>query len=192
MLQRLYDWMMDKAAHRHAIWWLTVVSFIESSIFPLPPDIMLIPMILATPRRWLVLSLVCTATSVAGGFVGYAIGYYAMDSVGMAVLGALHLVDKFQALKPLVDEYGVWVILVKGMTPIPYKLVTISAGAFKFDLLQFTVASVISRAMRFLIVGALLWKFGPPIREFVERRLKLVTTAFVIALIGGFFAVKLL
>ncbi|MGE5504160.1 MAG: YqaA family protein [Actinomycetota bacterium] len=192
MIKALYDWMMDKAAHRHAVWWLAAVSFIESSFFPIPPDIMLIPMVLAAPTRWLRLSLVCTAASVVGGYLGYAIGYFAMDAVGMPILAALHLVDKFQAFKPLVDQYGVWVIIVKGMTPIPYKLITISAGAFKFDLAQFTVASVISRGMRFLMVSALLWKFGAPIRTFVERRLKLVTTAFVVALVGGFLAVKLL
>jgi membrane protein YqaA with SNARE-associated domain len=192
MIKALYDWMMAKAAHRHAVWWLAAVSFIESSFFPIPPDIMLIPMVLAAPTRWWRLSLVCTAASVVGGYFGYAIGYYAMDAVGIPILAALGLVDKFHAFKPLVDQYGVWVIIVKGMTPIPYKLITISAGAFKFDLAQFTVASLISRGMRFLMVSALLWKFGPPIREFVERRLKLVTTAFVVALVGGFLAVKLL
>lgn len=190
MLQKTYDWMMDKAAHRHAIWWLAAVSFIESSFFPIPPDVMLIPMVLAAPTRWLSIAMVCTVSSVVGGYLGYAIGYFAMDSVGAAILGALHLTDKFHAFKPLVDQYGVWVILIKGMTPIPYKLITISAGAFDFDLASFTFASVISRGMRFVLVAALLWKFGPPIRDFVERRLKLVTTAFVLLLIGGVAVLK--
>jgi membrane protein YqaA with SNARE-associated domain len=192
MLKSLYDWMMAKAADRRAIWWLAAISFIESSFFPIPPDIMLIPMVLAAPTRWFFIAMVCTLSSVVGGFFGYAIGYYAMDSIGMIILGALHLTEKFHAFKPLVDEYGVWVILIKGMTPIPYKLITISAGAFHFDLMSFSFASVISRGMRFVMVAALLWKFGPPIRVFVENRLKLVTTAFVVLLVGGFFAVKLL
>jgi membrane protein YqaA with SNARE-associated domain len=192
MLKRIYDFMMDKAAHRHAIWWLAAISFMESSFFPIPPDVMLIPMVLAAPTRWLRLALVCTVASVVGGYFGYAIGYFAMDTVGKAILDAFHLGDKFLALKPIIDEWGVWFIIVKGMTPIPYKLITITAGAFDFDLLKFTIASVIARSMRFVLVAALLWRFGEPIRVFVERRLKLVTTAFVIALVGGFFVLRLL
>ena len=192
MLKGLYDWMMAKAAHRHAIWWLAAISFIESSFFPIPPDVMLIPMVIAAPTRWWRIALICTISSVIGGYLGYAIGYFAMDSIGMAILGAFHLQDKFQALKPIIDEWGVWFIIIKGMTPIPYKLVTITAGAFDFDLTKFTFASIIARGMRFFMVAALLWKFGLPIRSFVETRLKLVTTVFVVALIGGFFLVKLL
>lgn len=192
MLQKIYDWMMDKAAHRHAVWWLAAISFIESSVFPIPPDIMLIPLVLAAPSRWWRLALICTISSVAGGFLGYAIGFFFMDTVGAAILAAFHLADKFAAFKPLVDQYGVWVIIVKGATPIPYKLITISAGAFHFDLAHFTFASVIARGMRFFLVAALLWKFGTPIRDFVEKRLKLVTTAAVVLLVGGFAVVKLL
>jgi membrane protein YqaA with SNARE-associated domain len=192
MLKGLYDWMMDKAAHRHAIWWLAAISFIESSFFPIPPDVMLIPMVIAAPTRWWRIALVCTISSVIGGFLGYAIGATAMDSIGMAILGAFHLQDKFLALKPIIDEWGVWFIIVKGATPIPYKLVTITAGAFHFDLTKFALASVVARGMRFFLVAALLWRFGPPIRDFVERRLKLVTTLFVVALVGGFLALKLL
>lgn len=192
MLQKTYDWMMDKAAHRHAIWWLAFISFIESSVFPIPPDIMLIPLVLAAPTRWFSIAFICTASSVAGGYLGYAIGYYFMDSLGQWVLTVFHLHDKFAAFKPLVDQYGVWVIIVKGATPIPYKLITIAAGAFHFDLAEFTFASFVARAMRFFLVAALLWKFGPPIRDFVEKRLKLVTTLGVVLLIGGFLVVKLL
>jgi membrane protein YqaA with SNARE-associated domain len=192
MLQKIYDWMMEKAGHRHAMAWLAAVSFIESSVFPIPPDIMLIPMVLAAPTRWWMLAAVCTASSVVGGYFGYAIGYLAMDSIGMAILNAFHLGDKFQAMKPLIDQYGVWMIIVKGATPIPYKLITITAGAFHFDLVKFTFASIIARGMRFFIVAALLWKFGPPIRAFVETRLKLVMTGFVVLLVGGFAVLKYL
>lgn len=192
MLRKTYDWMMEKAAHRHAIWWLAFISFIESSFFPIPPDVMLIPLILAAPTRWFRIAMICTLSSVIGGFLGYAIGYYLMDSVGMAILGMLHLETKFEALRPLVDEYGVWVIIVKGATPIPYKLITITAGAFHFDLLKFSFASVIARGMRFMLIAVLLWKFGPPIRVFVETRLKLVTTAIVLLGIAGVAVLKFL
>ena len=192
MLQKTYDWMMEKAAHRHAVWWLAAISFIESSIFPIPPDLMLIPMVLAAPTRWFRLALVCTVSSVVGGYLGYAIGYYFMDSVGAAILAAFHLTEKFAAFKPLVDEYGVWVIIVKGATPIPYKLITIAAGAFHFDLAHFTFASIIARGMRFFLVAVLLWQFGPPIRHFVETRLKLVTTALVVLMVAGVAVLKLL
>jgi len=192
MLQKTYDWMMEKAAHRHAVWWLAAISFIESSVFPIPPDLMLIPMVLAAPTRWFRLALVCTMSSVIGGYLGYAIGYYFMDSVGAAILATLHLTEKFAAFKPLVDEYGVWVIIVKGATPIPYKLITIAAGAFHFDLAHFTFASIIARGMRFFLVAVLLWQFGPPIRHFVETRLKLVTTALVVLMVAGVAVLKLL
>jgi len=191
-VKAIYDWMMAKAAHRHAVWWLAAVSFIESSVFPIPPDVMLIPMVLAAPTRWVRIALVCTLASVAGGYLGYAIGHFAMDTIGMAILGAFHLVDKFQALKPVIDEWGVWFIIIKGMTPIPYKLVTITAGAFDFDLLRFTFASIVARGLRFFLVAALLWKFGVPIRDFVEHRLALVTTLFVLLLVGGFVVLKFL
>lgn len=192
MLQKTYDWMMDKAAHRHAIWWMALISFIESSFFPIPPDLMLIPLVLAAPSRWWRIALVCTIASVAGGYLGYAIGYFFMDTIGVVILDAFHLNEKFEAFRPLVDQYGAWVIIVKGATPIPYKLITIAAGAFHFDLTQFTVASVVARAMRFFLVAALLWKFGPPIRDFVEKRLTLVMTVTVVLIVAGFLAVKLL
>lgn len=192
MLRKSYDWMMEKAAHRHALWWLAVISFVESSFFPIPPDVMLIPLILAAPTRWFTVALVCTMSSVVGGFLGYAIGYYLMDSIGVAILQAFHLTDSFEAFRPLVDQYGVWVIIVKGATPIPYKLITITAGAFHFDLAKFAFASVIARGMRFFLIAALLWKFGPPIRTFVETRLTLVTTIAVILGVAGVAVLKLL
>lgn len=191
MLQKTYDWMMDRAGHGHAVWWLAAISFIESSFFPIPPDVMLIPMVLAAPTRWFRLAVVCTLASVAGGYLGYAIGYFLMESVGMAILTVFHAVEKFQGLKPVIDEWGVWFIIAKGMTPFPYKVVTIAAGAFHFDLAEFTFASVVARGMRFFLVALLLWKFGPPIRVFVEKRLKLVMTAALVLLVGGFAMLKL-
>ncbi len=192
MLKSLYDWMMAKAEHPQAIWWLAAVSFIESSFFPIPPDVMLIPMVIAAPSRWLRIAVICTISSVIGGFLGYAIGYFLIDTVGMQILNAFKLVEAYGQFKCWADKWGVWVIILKGWTPIPYKLITIAAGGLKFDLLAFAFASVIARSMRFFLVAALLWRYGEQIRAFVERRLKLVTTLFVVALVGGFLAVKML
>ncbi|MBB6254092.1 YqaA family protein [Nitrospirillum iridis] len=192
MLQRLYDWTIRLAGHRHAVWALAGVSFIESSVFPIPPDLLLIPLILADRRRAFFLATVCTVASVIGGFLGYAIGYYFWDTIGHRVIEAYGLMDKYMEFKTGFDEKGAWIIILKGMTPIPYKLVTIASGAFQFDLATFAGASLISRAIRFFLVAALLWKFGEPIRTFVEKRLTLVTTVALALVISGFVLVKYL
>jgi membrane protein YqaA with SNARE-associated domain len=192
VFQRFYQWILKVAGHRHALWALAAVSFIESSFFPIPPDILLIPMVLAAPRRAWLIAGVCTLASVAGGYLGYAIGYFAFDAIGQRVLEFYHAMDKYQALKSSFAEWGAWIIVLKGMTPIPYKLITIASGALKFNLVAFTLASLISRSLRFFLVAALLRRFGEPIRAFIERRLMLVTTLFAIALVGGFVALRYL
>lgn len=192
MLQRAYDWVMELAAHRHAVWWLAAISFIESSIFPIPPDVMLIPMIMAVRHQAWWFATVCTVSSVIGGYLGYAIGYFLYETVGAWVIKAYGLAEKFDALRKGFDEYGVWIILIKGATPIPYKLITIASGVFQFDLTAFSLASVASRGFRFFLVAILLWHFGPVIRDFVEKRLMMVTTVGVILLVGGFVVVKYL
>jgi len=190
MLQRVYDSTMSLAAHRHALWFLVAVAFIESSIFPIPPDVLLIPMVLAAPRRAFLFAAVATVASVAGGYLGYAIGYFAFEAVGERVLAFYHVMDKYEALKASFAEWGAWIIILKGMTPIPYKLVTIASGALKFDLATFTLASLVSRSLRFFLVAALLWRFGEPIRRFIEERLMLVTSVFAAALVGGFVVLR--
>lgn len=192
MLRRLYDTTMRLAGHRHAMWWMAAVSFVESSVFPIPPDVMLVPMVLAERRKAWVYALVCTLASVAGGFLGYAIGYFLFESIGDWVIRVYHLAQEFETFKHTFNEYGAWIVVIKGMTPIPYKLITITAGVTHLGLAVFAAASVVSRAIRFFLVAWLLWQFGPPIRDFIERRLTLVTTSFVVALVGGFFAIKLL
>lgn len=192
MLRRLYDWTMGLAGHRHALPWLAAVSFIESSIFPIPPDVMLIPMVLAAPTQAWRIATVCTVASVVGGWVGYAIGYFAFETVGEAIIALYGLQAKFAAFRDTFNEYGAWIVIIKGMTPIPYKLITITAGVTHLDLVTFTVSSVVSRAIRFFLLAALLWRFGPAIREFIEKRLMLLTTAFAVALIGGFLVVRYL
>jgi membrane protein YqaA with SNARE-associated domain len=192
MLRRMYDWTLSLAAGRHAERALGVVSFVESSFFPIPPDVLLIPMIIARPERAWRLAFIATITSVIGGFFGYAIGYFLFEAVGQPILEFYGIVNKYDELRHLFDEWGAWIIIVKGMTPIPYKFLTITSGARHFDLLIFTLASVVSRGLRFFLVAALLWKFGPPIRDFIEKRLTLVLTVGLVILIGGFVVLKYL
>jgi len=192
MLRRIYDRVIALAEHPRALWWLGVVSFVESSFFPIPPDAMLIPMVLAKPQRAWIIATVCTVASVAGGFLGYAIGYYFFETWGHSIIQFYGLQDGFARFQQQFNEYGLWVILIKGLTPIPYKLVTIASGAAHFDLLTFGVASLLTRGARFFLVAALLRVFGDPIRHFIEKRLTLVTTAFVVILVGGFIAIAYL
>ncbi len=192
MLRRMYDWTLSLAAGRHAERALAGVSFVESSFFPIPPDILLIPMIIARPERAWRLATIATISSVIGGFLGYAIGYFLFEAVGQPILQFYGIVDKYDELRHLFDEWGAWIIIVKGMTPIPYKFLTITSGALHFDLAIFAVASVISRGLRFFLVAALLWKFGAPIRDFIEMRLTLVLTLGVVILVGGFVVLKYL
>jgi len=190
MIRSLYDWVIRLAAHPRAVPALGVISFLESSVFPIPPDVMLIPMVLANRAKAFTIAAVCTVTSVLGGLLGYAIGYYAFETIGEWVVRTYHLEAGLEAFRAGFDKYGVWIILIKGLTPIPYKLVTIASGAAHFDLLTFVWASIVTRGARFFIVAALLWKFGDPIRTFVEKRLTLLTWLFLIALIGGFVAFR--
>ncbi len=192
MLRGIYDWTLRMAAHKRAEWALAGVSFVESSIFPIPPDVLLMPMVLADRSKAWRYATIATIASVIGGFLGYAIGYFLFEAVGKAILEFYHVMDKYDALKHSFDEWGAWIIIAKGWTPIPFKFLTITSGALQFGLLAFTVASVISRGMRFFLVAGLLWAFGPPIRAFVEKRLGLVTTLFVVILVGGFIAIKYL
>jgi membrane protein YqaA with SNARE-associated domain len=174
------------------MWMMAAISFAESSFFPLPPDILMIPMILAQPRRAWWIATVCTVASVIGGFVGYAIGYFLFDAVGRPVLEFYHAMGRYEALKTAFAQWGSWIIILKGLTPIPFKLVTIASGVAQFDLLAFTLACVVSRSLRFFLLAALLWRFGDPVREFIERRLMLVTSAIAAALVGGFLALRYL
>jgi len=192
MLRGLYDWTMGIARHRHAVWGLAAVAFVESSLFPIPPDVLLIPMVIAAPRRAFFLASVATLASVVGGYLGYAIGYFAFESLGKEVLEFYGVMNRYEALKASYAEWGAWIIILKGMTPIPYKLITIASGALKFNLASFTFASLISRSLRFFLVAALLWRFGEPIRAFIEERLMLLTSLFAAALVGGFLVLRFL
>ena len=190
MFRRLYEWMMRLAGDRRAIPALAAISFAESSFFPIPPDVMLVPMVLAQRSKAFVIAGVCTAASVIGGLFGYAIGYFLFETIGAWVIQLYNLHGAMETFRHEFAEYGTWIILVKGLTPIPYKLVTIASGVAHFDLFTFIWASILTRGVRFFLVAGLLWKFGDPIRNFIEKRLEVLTWAFLIALIGGFVVVK--
>jgi len=192
MLRRLYDWVIRLASSPQAIPAMGVVAFAESSFFPIPPDIMLIPMVLANRTKAFRIALVCTVCSVLGGLLGYAIGYYFFETIGAWLVKTYGLQTGLESFRHGFAEYGTWIILIKGLTPIPYKLVTIASGAAHFDLFTFVWASIVTRGARFFIVSALLWKYGEPIRAFIEQRLTLVTWLFLIALVGGFVAFRYL
>ncbi len=192
MIQRAYHWTMRMATHRKAPQALFWVSFAESSFFPIPPDAMLIPMVVANRARAWYFAGIATVASVLGGLLGYAIGYFVFETVGLWVINLYGLATQFEAYRAAYNEWGLWIILIKGLTPIPYKLVTIASGAAAFDIWVFLAASIATRGVRFFMVAALLYWFGEPIRAFIERRLTLVTTAFVVLLVGGFVVVRYL
>ncbi|WP_413204202.1 YqaA family protein [Rhodospirillum sp. A1_3_36] len=191
-LRRLYDWTMEKASGPNALWILAVVAFVESSIFPIPPDVLIIPMVLAARKRaWLIAGL-CTVASVLGGALGYAIGAFLWESIGSPVMDFYGYADKFAMFQEWYQEWGAWIVGGAGLTPFPYKVVTISSGAVHLDFMVFMVASILSRGVRFFLVAGLLWWFGEPIRTFIEKRLGLLTAVFFVLLLGGFVALKVL
>jgi len=190
VLQGLYNWVLNLSAKPNAIWALAGISFIESSIFPIPPDIMLIPMVLAAPTRWFKIAFVCTIASVLGGMAGYAIGYFAYETVGRPVLELYAYGDKFVEFQNKYNEYGEWIVFIAGTTMFPYKLVTIASGVTQLDITSFTLTSILARGIRFFLVAMILWWLGPPVREFIEKRLGLVFTVFIVFLVGGFLAIK--
>lgn len=192
MLRRLYDKVIALSASRHAPWWLAVVSIAEASFFPIPPDVLLIPMVLARRDRAWRLAAICTVSSVAGGMLGYFIGYALFEVLATPLLHAYHYEAAFAHFKDSYAEYGLWIILLKGVTPIPYKIVTIASGAASFNFWVFMAASIVTRGARFFLVAALLYFFGPPVRAFIEKRLGLVLLAVLVGIVGGFFILKFL
>jgi membrane protein YqaA with SNARE-associated domain len=189
MFRKLYDWVMNLARSRHAPAALAVVSFAESSFFPIPPDVMLAPMVAARPNRAFLYATICLAASVAGGLLGYAIGVF-LEPLGEAILRLFGHADGRAEFQHWFDKYGLWVILIKGATPIPYKLVTITAGFARFDLFTFVWASILTRGLRFFLVATVLKFFGPALLAEVERRINLYGALFLVLLVGGFIALK--
>jgi membrane protein YqaA with SNARE-associated domain len=192
MFRSLYDWTLKLAHHRHAVRSMAAVSFAESSFFPIPPDVVLVPVVLANRDRAYWIAFVCTAASVLGGVLGYAIGAFLWDSVGQWLAELYHLTDKMKDLRQLYGDYGSAVILIKGLTPIPFKLVTIASGLFAFNFPLFVLLATVTRAFRFFLIAFLLKRYGEPVQEFIERRLTLIGIAVLVALVGGFAAVALI
>ncbi|MCK0138695.1 YqaA family protein [Aliiroseovarius sp. F47248L] len=192
MIRRLYDWTMGLADTRHALWGLAFVAFLESSVFPIPPDILMIPMIIARPSRAFVIATVALVASVLGGAFGYFIGWGLFESVGQPVLEFYGKTGEFDHFADTYNQWGAWAVLIAGITPFPYKVITILSGSTGLNFGVFMVSSVIARGLRFFVVAALLWKFGAPIRDFIERRLGLMFILFVVILLGGFYLVKYL
>ena len=192
MLHKMYQSVLSLAARPRAAWWLAAISFAESSFFPIPPDALLVPMALARPDRAWRYAAICTMASVLGGILGYYLGYALFDVLATPLLRAYHYEAAFARFKDTYAEYGLWVILVKGLTPIPYKIVTIASGAASFNFPIFLAASVVTRGARFFLVATLLHFYGEQIRDFIERRLTLVTSLVAAGIVFGFVVLKLI
>jgi membrane protein YqaA with SNARE-associated domain len=191
MLRPLYDWTLRLAAHRRAAWALGGVSFVESSFFPIPPDTLLIPMVLANRAKAWAYATICTITSVLGGVAGYLIGYFLFDLVGQPLLNFYGYGGKFQDFAARYNEWGAWIVFIAGVTPFPYKVITIASGVTQLNIVVFIVASIVARAARFYAVAGLLYLYGPAVRNLIERRLGLIATLAVALLLGGFLAIRL-
>jgi membrane protein YqaA with SNARE-associated domain len=192
MFRPLYDYLIRLSAHPKSLHVLAGVSFAESSFFPIPPDAMVIPMVLARREQAFTIATVCTVASVLGGAAGYAIGYFLYDTMGEWLIGLYGLQQGAQEFQDWYAKWGTWVILIKGFTPIPYKLVTIASGAAHFDFLAFMVASIVTRGARFFIIAGLLRAYGEPVQAFIEKRLDLISWLFLAVVIGGILAVTLI
>ncbi|MBC7132914.1 MAG: DedA family protein [Roseovarius sp.] len=192
MLRALYDRTIRLAEHPRALWALAAVAFAESSVFPIPPDVVMIPMILARPSRAWLIATVALIASVLGGMLGYAIGAFAYEEIGQPILAALGKTEAMAAFNSRFNDFGFWAVLTAGVTPFPYKVITIMSGWSAMPLGTFIATSILARAIRFLLVAALLWKFGAPVRDFIERRLGLLSILFVLLLFGGFYLTRYL
>ncbi len=192
MLRALYDWTMRLAGSRNAIGALCLVSFAESSVFPIPPDALLAPMVIANRSRAWSYAFLCTASSVLGALLGYAIGALVFETVAQPILDFYGYSEAFEAFAAKYNEWGAWAVLIAGVTPFPFKVITIASGATMLSLPIFIVAAIVARTVRFFAVAGLLYLFGPAIREFIEKRLGLMFTLGMALLVGGFVAVKFL
>ena len=186
MLRALYNWTISLAQSPHALWALAIVAFVESSFFPIPPDVLMIPMIIARPSRAFLIAAVATVASVAGGLFGYYIGAALMETVGQPILEFYGKGASFDEMAAVFNVYGAWAVVVAGVTFLPFKVITIASGVTGLPLGVFIASSIFARALRFFLVAALLWKYGAPIRDFIERRLGFVFIIFCVLLVLGF------
>ena len=184
-LRDLYNWTLEQSSKKYASWFLAFISFIESSFFPIPPDIILIPMIIAKRTKAFILASICTIFSVIGGLFGYFIGFALFNSVGLILVNFYGMNDYIESLKEYYNNYGVWFVLVAGFTPLPFKIITIASGLFQLNLIVFIVCSLIARGSRFYLIAVLLYIFGETIKKFIEKYFNILTILFFILLIGG-------
>ena len=191
MVKRLYDWVLHWAETPYGTWALFILAFCESSFFPIPPDILLIALSVAVPRRSFKYALVCSAGSLLGGCLGYLIGYQLMGSIGDPIIRFYGLFEKYEYIQSLYARYDAWAVGIAGFTPIPYKVFTITAGAFRINFMVFLIASAVSRSARFFLVGGLIYVFGPKIQAFIERYFNILAVVFVILLVLGFVLIRL-
>ena len=192
MIKRMYDWTLSMSGHPRSLWVLAFVAFIESSFFPIPPDLLLIPLILAAPTRAFGIALIAVVASVAGGVFGYFIGAFAFEAIGQPILASLGKIDYIEGFNQKFNEYGLWAVLIAGVTPFPFKVITIMSGWTSMPFGVFLFSSLVARSLRFFAVATLLYYFGAPIRNFIEKRLGLVFTVFIFVLIAGFFMIRII
>ena len=192
ILRNLYNWTLDKASHRKASWFLVLISFAESSFFPIPPDILLIPMILAKRLKAWFYALICTLSSVTGGLAGYAIGIFFYASIGSAIVEIYGLSDSFNHFEDYYNQYGIWIVLGAGFTPFPFKFITIASGVFNLNIFLFVIVAMIARGLRFYLIATLLFIFGNAIKNLIDKYFNLLVGLFFILLIGSIFVIKLL
>jgi len=190
LTKHVYDYTLNLAAKKNALLWLFVISFIESSFFPIPPDIMIIPMVLATPKQAYKIAGVALIASILGGYLGYAIGVFGFEVIARPLLNFYGYMDNFIKFENYYHEYGAWIVFGAGITPFPYKIITIASGVVRLDLVVFTIASILARGIRFYLIAWLLKRFGEPMKTFIEKNLNLLSIIFLLLLIGGFAIIK--
>ena len=191
-LKRTYNWTLEKAQHKNAKWYLSLISFVESSFFPIPPDILLIPMALASKANALFYAFICTLFSVLGGILGYAIGYFFYNSVGIYIVELYHLENSFNIFEDYYKEFGILIVLGAGITPFPYKFITIASGVFGLNIFLFIIVSIIGRGLRFYLIAILLYFFGEKIKLFIDKYFNILTIVFFILLVGSVFIIRFL
>jgi len=191
-LKKTYNWTLEKAQHKNAKWYLILISFAESSFFPIPPDILLIPMALASKAKALFYAFICTLFSVLGGILGYAIGYFFFNSVGIYIVELYHLENSFNIFEDYYKEFGILIVLGAGITPFPYKFITIASGVFGLNIFLFIIVSIIGRGLRFYLIAILLYFFGEKIKLIIDKYFNILTIVFFILLVGSVFIIRFL
>ncbi len=191
-LKKTYNWTLEKAQHKNAKWYLSLISFAESSFFPIPPDILLIPMALASKARTLFYAFMCTLFSVLGGILGYAIGYFFYNSVGIYIVDFYHLENSFNIFENYYKEFGILIVLGAGITPFPYKFITIASGVFGLNIFLFIIVSIIGRGLRFYLIAILLYFFGEKIKLIIDKYFNILTIVFFVLLVASVFIIRFL